>query len=377
VQASHSNYQALVPLSSHYPLRSPEMYEYPPNPTYPRVLIYDVLKPLGYRTAVFSSQNERWGGMINFHRPGSLDRFFHAETFTGPTHAPWGDLGFADWVRETRAAGSVDDRYTVTEAIQWIDSIGRDPFFIHMNLQSSHLPYVVPEDFPRRFGPKTIDFAIMWGKFPLDKVDVVKDRYADSLYYEDTQIARLFEHLRQRGLWDNTIVVIGGDNGEAFYEHNFAAHASSLFNEVVKVPMIVRAPGLEPGLDARPAMFLDVPPSIFHLLGLPPHPSFQGISLFEPSSDPNRSLYIVVQTPAAFQSAIVRSGFKLLHNELDGRYYLWDQVNDPGEKKPLTASRPDLVQDLAERLRFWRAEQLSYYADVSRHSREYPPVVKD
>jgi hypothetical protein len=124
-------------------------------------------------------------------------------------------------------------------------------------------------------------------------------------------------------------------------------------------------------------MFLDVPPSIFHLLGLPPHPSFQGISLFEPSSDPNRSLYIVVQTPAAFQSAIVRSGFKLLHNELDGRYYLWDQVNDPGEKKPLTASRPDLVQDLAERLRFWRAEQLSYYADVSRHSREYPPVVKD
>ena len=55
VQASHSNYEDLVPLSSQYPLRSAEMYEYPVNPTYPRVLIYDVLKALGYKTAIFSS----------------------------------------------------------------------------------------------------------------------------------------------------------------------------------------------------------------------------------------------------------------------------------------------------------------------------------
>ncbi|MET0163706.1 MAG: sulfatase, partial [Vicinamibacterales bacterium] len=262
IQASHSNYQDLVPLSSHYPLRSTDMYEYPPNPTYPRVLIYDVLKALGYRTAVFSSQNERWGGMLNYHRPASLDRFFHAETFTGPTITQWEDMGFAAWVRETKGAGSVDDKYTMSEAIQWIDSVSSEPFFVHMNLQSSHVPYVVPEGFPRRFSPKDIDFAILWGKFPIDKVDIVKGRYADSLYYEDTQIARLFEHLKKRGVWDNTIVIIGGDNGEAFYEHGFAAHASSLFNEVVKVPMIIRAPGLAAGLDDRPAMLLDVPPSL-------------------------------------------------------------------------------------------------------------------
>ena len=194
VQASHSNYEDLVPLSSQYPLRSAEMYEYPPNPTYPRVLIYDVLKGLGYKTAIFSSQNERWGGMINFHRESSLDRFFHAETFSGKTYAPWGDLGFAEWVKETKGAGSVDDRYTVQEAMQWLDTVGTGtPFFLHMNLQSSHVPYVVPDDFPRRFSPKNIDFAIMWGKFPIDKIDIVKGRYADSLFYEDTQIGKLFD----------------------------------------------------------------------------------------------------------------------------------------------------------------------------------------
>jgi arylsulfatase A-like enzyme len=241
------------------------------------------------------------------------------------------------------------------------------------------VPYVIPDDFPHKFSPKKLDFAIMWAKFPIEKIDVVKDRYADSLYYEDSQIARLFEYLKRRGLWENTIVVVGGDNGEAFYEHGFASHASSLFNEVMKVPMIIRAPGLSPGLDDRPAMFLDIPPSVFDLLGLPPHPSFQGISLFERQPDHNRSIYMIVQTPAAFQSAIVRSGFKLLFNEFDGRYFLYDLINDPGETpgRNLASSRPDLVRELDGRLRFWRGEQLSYYADVSRQSREYPPVVKD
>lgn len=372
IQASHSNYADLVPLSSHYPLRSREMYIYPPNPTYPRVLIYDILKAVGYRTAIISSQNERWGGMINFHRPASLDYFFHAETFDGPTYSPFEDGGFADWVKQTGGAGSVDDRYTVNEAIKWIDTVGQTPFFLHMNLQSSHVPYVVPDGFERRFGPKEIDFAIMWGKFPLDKVNVVKDRYADSLYYEDTQIARVFEHLRRRGLWENTLIVIGGDNGESFYEHGVAAHAGTVFEEVVKVPMIVRVPGMQPGPDARPAMFLDVPPSLLDALGLPPHPSFQGISLLAPDPDPARPMFTIVQTPLADQSAVIRSGYKLIYSETDQRSYLYDLTAE-GEYRNIRTARPDLVAELMAVLRTWREGQLAYYADPARHSREYPP----
>ena len=377
IQASHSNYADLVPLSSHYPLRSEQVYVYPVNPTYPRVLIYDVLKAVGYRTAIFSSQNENWGGMINYQRPEHLDRFFHAATFAGPTYTPWEDLGFANWVQQTKGAGSVDDRYTVAEAIQWIGSVAGQPFFLHMNLQSSHVPYFVPEDFPHRFGPEKLDFAIMWGRFPREKLDVVKDRYADSLFYEDTQIARLFEALRQQGLWEHTVIVIGGDNGEAFYEHGFPSHAGQLYNEVVKVPMIVKVPGIEPGPDDRPAMFLDVPPTILDVLGLPAHPSFQGISLFEPRPDPARSIYIIVQTPLAYQSAIVRSGYKLLCDERERWSMLYDLARDPGETRNVASSRPDLVNELGTRLRVWRDEQLGYYADVPRQAREYPPVLVD
>ena len=378
IQASHSNYADLDPLSSHYPLRSlQENTYYPENPTYPRVLIYDVLKALGYQTAIISSQNENWSGMINYEQTGNLDHIFHAETFGGPTYTPWGGTAFAQWVKQTKAAGSVDDRYTVQEAIRWIDSLGGRPFFMHMNLQSSHVPYVVPADFPRRFSPKKLDFTIMQGRFPRDKVEVVKAVYADSLAFIDSQIERLFQHLRRRGLWENTVIVVGGDNGEAFYEHGFASHASALYNEVMKVPMIIRAPGLAPGLDDRPAMFLDVPPSILHLLGLPPHRSFQGISLFEPRPNPDRSIYMVVQTPLAYGSGIVRSGFKVMFDERQGRYHLYDLRADPGEKTNIATSRPDLVKELGGRLRVWREEQLSYYADVARHTREYPPFFVD
>jgi arylsulfatase A-like enzyme len=377
VQASHSNYADPVPLSSQYPLRYRQAYDYPEHPPYPRVLIYDVLKALGYKTAIFSSQNENWGGMINYHRPDRLDRFFHAATFTGPTYTPWEDAGFAEWVKATGGAGSVDDRYTVNEALEWIDTLGTEPFFLHMNLQSSHLPYVLPARFKRRFSPDTLDFTIQWGSYPRDRIQTVKDRYADSLYYIDTQIARLFAQLQRRQLWDNTIIVIGGDNGEAFYEHGFAAHASWLFDEVVRVPMIVRAPGLAPGSDSRPAMFLDVPPTLLDLLNLPPHPGFQGISVLASPPAPGRSIYIVAQTPAASELAIVRNGMKLHYLVREQRLILNDLAADPGETMDLRTTRPEVLQDLARRLQRWRDEQLAYYADAARQAREYPPVFRD
>ena len=152
-QSSHTNYATITPLSSHYPLRSPTAHTYPKNPTYPRVLIYDVLKAMGYHTAIFSSSNETWGGMVNYLDTGSLDRFIHAANSKKPTYLMPGDAGFAIWARETKNAGSLDDRSTVDEAIQWIDGLDNEAFFIAMNFQNSHLPYPVPPEFPRRFGP--------------------------------------------------------------------------------------------------------------------------------------------------------------------------------------------------------------------------------
>jgi arylsulfatase len=376
-QSGHTNYATIIPLSSHYPLRSATAHVYPKNPTYPRVLIYDVLKVLRYRTAIFSSSNENWGGMINYLETGGLDRFIHAANSKKPTYLMQGDTGFAIWARETKHAGSLDDRSTVDEAIQWIDNTGNEPFFVAMNLQNSHLPYPVPPDFPRRFGPAKLDFTIRFAQFPKDKSQVVKDVYADSLAYVDSQIGRLFQHLRNKNKWDNTLIVVTGDHGQAFYEHGFASHASAIFDEVMKVPLLIRAPGLKAGLDNRLAQHVDIAPSILGLLGLPVHPSFQGIDLFNTRPDSKRSAYLVAQTPDAYQYGIVRSGLKLIYDEPEREYLLFNVATDPGEKTDIASAQPELVKELAQRLNTWRKLQIDYYSDPGLQAREYPPILKD
>jgi arylsulfatase len=374
-QSSHSNYSDIAPLSSHYPLRTKRYQPYPKDIPYPRVLIYDILKALQYRTAIFSSQNENWGKMLYYLDTGHLDHILHSETFKGETYVPHSDIGFARWAKGKKQAGKIDDRFTVQAAIDWIRINEEQPFFIYMNLQNSHVPYVVPTDFKRPFGPNKINFKLGFGYFPPHKTQTVKDRYADSLAYVDFQLSKLVNYLKSQQLWEKTIFIITGDTGQAFFEHGFASHASKLYNEVMQTPLIISAPSLIHKKDSRPAQHIDIPPSILDLLGLPPHPSFQGISLFTPQP-PIRSRYLLSQA-LAYQTAIVQNHLKLIYDQKENKYFLYDLKNDPAEKKDLF--NPKRVKDLTlvNRLHAWRYIQLNYYQNPKQYRHEYPPILID
>lgn len=367
-QASHTDYAAPAVFSSHYPLRARDVYRYSKNPAYPRVMIYDVLKSLGWRTALFSSQNEEWSQMMDYLQTGGLDVIRHARTMSGPESAPTEGSAFAR---------AVDDSVTISEALRWIEGAGGEPFFLYLNLQNSHLPYPVPRDFPRRFGPEKLDFKISIGWYPQEKTAVVKEVYADSLAYVDAQVNRVFRRLREMGAWDRTLVVVTGDHGEAFYEHGSAAHANGVHEEVIRVPLVFRAPGMTPGRDARPVQLLDVAPGVFRLLGLPVHPSFQGEDPFAPSFRRDRVRYVLSDTPWKTQLGVIRSGFKLIRDGDGGAAVLYDLGADPGERKDTAEARPEIARDLNRRLAGWRRAQLEYYENPLRQSTEYPPVLKD
>lgn len=371
-QSSHSNYADLAPLSSHYPLRSEQMHVYPENPPYPRTLIYDLLSEAGYRTAIFSSQNENWGGMIHYLETAGLDTLFHSETFEGGTYIPEGDPGFAGYAATTGRAGKIDDRYTVDAAIDWIRGDATRPFFMYMNLQNSHIPYRTPEGF-RRFGPDSVDFTIHFGPMPAEKIDVVKDVYANSLAYIDVQLGRLFAELRRSGRWEHTIVILSGDTGQAFLEHGFLAHAGDLYNEVLKVPLVVRAPNLEPGRDSTPAEHVDVPPTILDLLGLPRHPGFQGRSLLDPTVQAPRARFLVAQSPLAHQYAVVVGDWKLIHDVRSGASLLFDLGEDSTEQVNLAEERPEVVERLRGILGTWSESQIDYYRTPALYNTWYPP----
>lgn len=374
-QSSHSNYADLPPLTSQYPLQSERMHIYREDSPYPRVLIYDILASLGYRTGIFSSQNEYWGGMVHVLDTGSLDRLLHSETYDGPTYIPSRDEGFAEFARGQRRAGKIDDRFTIAEAIEWIGANDSAPFFTYINLQNSHVPYETPDDFPRRFGPEEISFGLRFGTFPPEKVDVVKDLYANSLAYVDHQLGRLLAALEQSGRLKNTIIVLSGDTGQAFYEHGFAAHAGPLYEEVVRVPLLIRPVDRQYKMLRIPAQHVDVPPTILELIGLPNHPAFQGTSLLE-SKERDAARYLVAQSPLAHQYAVVHDGWKLIFDARADQMLLYDLEQDPGEMRDIARENPSRVVELSRMLGSWRDAQLTYYQTPHLYSRYYPPDYK-
>ena len=364
--ASHTDYAAPAVFSSHHPLRSRDVYRYPKDPPYPRVMIYDLLQALGWRTALFSSQNEEWGQMLNYLQTGGLDVCFHSGSLGVPEQATADRPAFA---------GALDDAVTVSESLKWIGNGSPEPFFLYLNLQNSHLPYDVPKDFPRRFSPAVLDFEIKIGWYPKEKTAVVKDVYADSLAYVDAQLDRLFRRLKETGEWERTLVVVTGDHGEAFYEHGTAAHANGVHDEVIRVPLVIRAPGRPATRDGRPAHLLDVAPGILTLLGLPPHPSFQGEDPFAAAFRPDRTRFMISDTPWKTQLGVLRSGFKLIRDGDTGGSVLYDLAKDPGEKVDATAAHPERARELKARLAAWRRAQLEYYENPLRQACEYPPVI--
>lgn len=365
---SRTDLAAPAPFTSHYPLRSRAMEELEHMAGYPRVLLYDLLKWVGYRTGFFASNNEFWGGTIHLLRTPSIDHFFTAG-LTVPPGAPLSSV-------RGSAPAAIDDRITIDEALAWLDA-GQSgaPFFLYLNLQSGHAPYRVPPGYPRPFGEDPT-FSVSAGAYHPELAARVKAIYADSLHYVDQQLARVIDRLKARGDWDRTVFVLTADHGEAFYEHGFAGHGGKVYDEVFRIPMIVRAPGLEPGPDARPVELLDVAPLVCGLLGLPPHPSFQGLDPRRPDFPESRSRYLLSQTVGVRQSAVVRDGWKLIYDADVGRHYLFDLRNDPGETRDRAEVERDRLRDLVPRLHGWRRAQIEYYEDRSRWAREYPPRLR-
>ena len=372
-QANHSDYAAPCVVSSQYPLRDRRHYYYEAKPAYPRVMLYDVLKHLGYRTAIVSSQNEHWGDMANYLQTPGLDRLFHSETFEDETRKVLDveDVYFAHWTASLGRSGKLDDADTISEAVRWI-SRDAEPFFLSINLQNSHFPYRFPPEHDR-FRPSHVDFPYSYNDYPAEKNHVVRNRYFNSLHYVDAQLGRLLEALGPR--LKDTIVVVTGDHGEAFFEHGFGQHGNELYEETIRVPLIMQLPGHEPRRVDGVASHVDVAPTVLSAMGLSPHPAMQGHDLLQPIPE-ERAAFVTVQTPLRWDLAVVTSRYKLVLTGALEQPRLFDLKDDPGELTNLARSENKILHDLASRLRVYRDSQLTYYHTASRMRDEYPPRVQ-
>jgi arylsulfatase A-like enzyme/thioredoxin-like negative regulator of GroEL len=225
-----------------------------------------------------------------------------------------------------------DARERVDAAIDWLGRPRQRPFFLWLHLFDVHAPHVAPEPFARRFA---------------------SDPYSGEVAYVDSQVRRLLEYLKWRGLEGRTLVVLTSDHGESLGEHGEKTHGFFLYDATLRVPLIVRLPGRIPaGRRVEEAATLaDLSPTILDLLGLPPNPRSHGVALFAaPAARLDRALWAQSDYPLRqYGWARLRSVRRGTWKYIDApRPELYDLASDPGETRNLAATAGGRAREMAD-----------------------------
>lgn len=275
------------------------------------------------------------------------------------------------------------------ESLAWLDqNATHDPLFLYLHYMEPHAP----------FGPLPAALAHVLGGRPAPDVDTVnqamatwplvdfaadpalmqgtKDLYDAEVMSVDTALRDVFAELRRRGVLDDAIVVVLADHGEEFLEHGLIGHNNTLFEEVIRVPLMIHLPEQTQRLDVdRAVSLVDLAPTLLDLAGIAAPPSFDGHSfapLLRRARDGAWSLSGVrawwaertrselpvvselIKEPSAtrhspHERAIIAGSDKLIAG-FDEQREFYDLAADPGEQHPEaldTATRARLERSLA------------------------------
>jgi arylsulfatase len=188
---------------------------------------------------------------------------------------------------------------TTDAALSWIDahksgSGTPGPFFLMVHYFDPHAEYDPPpmwrarfaepqdkQSTAFRFGAREHVVRHRGGQMPLDATTLARARglYDGEVAYTDHAIGRLLDGLASRGLEAGTVVVLTADHGEEFGDHGSWEHGHTHYDELLHVPLIVRASGLAPRSVYEPVGLIDVAPTVCTLAGLAPSSTFRGRDL--------------------------------------------------------------------------------------------------
>jgi len=279
--------------------------------------------------------------------------------------------------------------------LETIDRFKEDPFFIWLYYWDPHIPYTPPDRFRSVFEPtapvqsdppeqhptissqtkrpirdqngilksdlvvmKRINFLRDVVPSDLDRQHFI-DLYDAEIAYVDEQIGRVIEKLKEEDLWDNTLVLLTADHGESFGEHERYYHGVNLFDEVIRVPLIVKPPQpLDRGryVDGL-VRNVDIMPTILDVCGVSPPRGIDGASLQPFWEDAGQAVFpdgayseIYYQEGGFrehFQMSFRSEQYKLIYDMLQGTAQLYHLRNDPGEQRNLLAANPEGPTDPA------------------------------
>jgi arylsulfatase A-like enzyme len=260
-------------------------------------------------------------------------------------------FGFAQGFDAYQVVG-VDGDSINSLAMTWLDEQGyqfgssSDPLFLFLYYYDPHSEYVPPPPFDTLFdpdytGPTTGEVFghgrdVVSGDLILSERDLehVIALYDGDIAYSDHLLNIMLDDLSGRGLLDNSLIVFSSDHGEMFGEHDKWIHRNSLYEEVLRVPLIFRYDGVIPegAVFDMPVDHLDVTPTILDLAGIPIPAHMRGRSLVPlmtgiEAALPERPIYALIAgetdpegdaywiAPRMNLFSIKDDGYKLIHQQ--------------------------------------------------------------
>ncbi|MCM8784418.1 MAG: sulfatase [Candidatus Omnitrophica bacterium] len=257
------------------------------------------------------------------------------------------------------------------KAIEFIKRSGNQPFFVWIHYMDAHAPYIVPYKYKKLFigdkfylPPKRVSIVNnKEGRGGIYKPLVYKGitdlsyyiaQYDAAIKYIDDQIWLIIKELFRFGLENNTLIIITADHGEAFGEHGFfLVHSYALFDEFIKVPLIIKIPSVTLGgkIIDKQVQLVDIVPTILDILKIDNNYKMEGISLLPlifTGEGYNREYAF---STAGIMSCIRTSGWKLILYEDTQRgnsYFLFNLKKDKDELVNLMGFRNNQFEFLRQ-----------------------------
>ena len=260
----------------------------------------------------------------------------------------------------------------------WLQENQRRPFFLFIHLWDVHFDYIPPPPYDRMFDPDytgtitgenyAIDPAFN-ASLPKRDLEHIVALYDGEIAWTDEHVGKILDELDARGLRDNTIVLLLSDHGEEFFEHGGKTHRQTLYDEVLRIPLLVRLPGrIAAGQRFRPQVhIIDVLPTLLELAGAPPPTDVMGRSLAAlllgrgSGTQDDESALAVSELFSADRAlrSYRRLDRKLIRDERSKGAQLYDLSADPAERSPVMSNDSPVARLLAadeQRGLAWLAE---------------------
>lgn len=232
--------------------------------------------------------------------------------------------GVGEGFREERSIGErALAKKVVDKVLKQLDARTDGPLFVYSHILDAHAPYNLG--------------ALKEGS--------PKARYISEVSLVDVSIGELRRELKKRKLRDRTYLIVTADHGEAFMEHGRYYHARTMYEEMIRIPLLIEGPGVKARHVARSVSLMDLAPTLLSLFGLATPAHYMGESLvpFMRGETPRFTRPLATDGQDKKQAMLFGDRMKAIIDHRNGTEELYDLQTDPRERKNL-AQRADASQ---------------------------------